>query len=53
MKVTFATNKTDAEAENLLHHLTTGQERHQGRPEQEVLTAMQTYLKQQNKLKKK
>lgn len=50
MRVTLATNKTEAEAERLLHHLTTGQELQNQRSESEVVAGMQHYLKQQNKL---
>lgn len=53
MKVTFASSKTDTEAKDLVHLLTTGQEPTKGRPEQEVLKSMKTYLKQQNRLMKK
>lgn len=53
MRVTLANNKTEAEAEHLLHHLTTGQELQNQRSESEVLAGMQNYLKQQNKLKAK
>ena len=53
MRVTLATNKTEAEAARLLHHLTTGQELQNQRSESEVLAGMQLYLKQQNKLKAK
>lgn len=53
MKATFATNKTEEEAERLLHHLTTGQELTKGASEAQVVAAMQTYLKEQNKLKQK